>query len=172
MADDNTKTLSADDAVQSIVDEQLTDDPSLVSDDVDQEAAESDKLAVQLSSLQQLIERGAEQLDKLKDAQKQLRESLKNVFENDAQLNEAEEKAVQIQSEVKDRKAQLDASAEVRQLKMKLADIKEDMKDLEESLNNHLINLFQLTGTNSFDTSDGDQREFVLKARIKPKKAR
>jgi hypothetical protein len=73
---------------------------------------------------------------------------------------------------LKERKLSLDNSPEVRQLKLKLSEMKEEVKEIEETLNNHLINLFQLTGSSSFDTSDGDQREFVVRAKVKPKKAK
>lgn len=161
---DPTKVL--DDAVDAIVDE------AMGNDDQTDEVAESNRVAESLSSLQNLIERNADQLDKLREQQKQLRESLKNLFENDAQLAEAEQKATLVTQELKERKQALDNSPEVKQLKLKLSDLKEELKELEETLNNHLISLFQMTGSSSFDTSDGDQREFSVRAKVKPKKAK
>ena len=45
-------------------------------------------------------------------------------------------------------------------------------KELEETLSNHLVNYHSLTHSNSFDTSDGDQWEFSITAKIKPRKKR
>ena len=167
MADQNTNNTTADQDVQDIVDEAINQTPS-----DDQEVADSNKLAENLTALQNLIERNADELDRLHQKQKELRESLKNVFENDAQLTEAEDQVAEITRQLKERKQNLDNSPEVRQLKLKLGEIKEEVKEIEETLNNHLINLFQLTGSSSFDTSDGDQREFVVRAKVKPKKAK
>lgn len=160
------KSTSIADTVDALVDDALK--KVSVSDEVE----ESDKLAESLNSLQNLIERNANELDRLGSAQKELRESLKNIFENDAPLAEAEQKATEITQQLKERKQYLDGSPEVRQLKMKLSELKEEMNEIVETLNNHLINLFQLTGSNSFDTSDGDQREFSIRAKVKPKKAK
>lgn len=171
---DSTQTQN--DSHKSIADDidQLVDDAisQVGSSDVSDEVAASDKMAADLISLQNLIERNANELDRLHQAQKELRESLKNVFENDAELSEAEQKAQELTTQLKERKQSLDNSPEVRQLKLKLSDIKEEVKEIEESLNNHLINLFQMTGSSSFDTSDGDQREFVVRAKVKPKKTK
>lgn len=163
----STKPQTVSDQVDQLVDDALQ---SMKSSQTSDEVEASDKLAESLTSLQSLIERNADELDRLRTEQKQMRESLKNVFENDAQLVEAEQQAQELTRQLKQRKESLDNSPEVRQLKLKLADLKEEMKEIEETLNNHLINLFQLTGSNSFDTSDGDQREFVLRAKVKPKK--
>lgn len=173
MADTNQaqddKVLPGDD-VDQIVDDAIAETSDRTG--TDEEVAASDKMAADLTALQNLIERNANELDRLHQAQKELRESLKNVFENDAELAEAEQKAQELTAQLKDRKQTLDNSPEVRQLKLKLTDLKEEVKEIEESLNNHLINLFQMTGSNSFDTSDGDQREFVVRAKVKPKKAK
>lgn len=137
----------------------------------DPEVKDSNQVAETLISLQNLIERNANELDRLREEQKQLKESLKNIFENDVELADAQHKAQEASRAIKERKQSVDNSPEVKKLTLKLSEMKEEMKEIEETLNNHLINLFQLTGTNSFDTSDGDQREFILRAKVKPKKS-
>jgi DNA repair exonuclease SbcCD ATPase subunit len=134
------------------------------------EIAESDKLAQTLTALQNVIERSARELQKLNEDIKLKRESLKNVFDNDSQLDEAEQQAQAITQQVKQRKSQLQADPQVTALKVDIGEINEKKKEIEESLSNHLVNYYQLTNSTSFDTSDGDQWEFAIKAKVKPRK--
>jgi hypothetical protein len=55
-------------------------------------------------------------------------------------------------------------------LKVKISELREEQKELEETLSGHLVNYHSITNSNSFDTSDGDQWEFSIKAKIKPRK--
>ena len=136
----------------------------------DDEVAKSNKVAETLNSLQALIERNANELDRLRQELKEEREKLKNIFDNDVELSEAQDIASKANVQIKERKTSIDNRPEVRQVKITMAEKKEEIKEIEETLNSHCINLFQLTGTSSFDTSDGDQREFELRAKVKPKK--
>ena len=58
----------------------------------------------------------------------------------------------------------------VVRLKNDIGELNEQKKEIEEALSNHLVNYYQLTNSKSIDTSDGDQREFVIRAKIKPAK--
>lgn len=124
-----------------------------------------------LTASQNLIGRLGVQLDDLKQKQKEVREMIKGVFENDEGLTEAETKAEEVTQTIKDRKSQLNESAEIKELKIKLAEINEDMKLVQESLTAHLVNYFQLTGSTSVDLPDGSEREFELLAKLKPKRS-
>lgn len=135
------------------------------------ETEQSDQLATTLQHLQNVIERNADQLTQLKNDLKLKRESLKNVFDNDVSLAEATEQQQQYVQQVKERKAQLQNSAESLQLKTQIGELNEQKKEIEETLSNHLLNYYQLTNSTSFDTSDGDQWEFNIRASVKGKKA-
>ncbi len=138
----------------------------------DDEVDASNELAQTLSYLQGIIERNAEQLSRLSDELKEQRDSLRSVYENDAQLTTVEEEAQVASQKVKERKAQVKSSAQVMTLANKIAEINEQKKEIEETLSNHLLNYYQLTNSTSFDTSDGDQWEFNIKARVKPRKSK
>ena len=71
---------------------------------------------------------------------------------------------------VKERKAQLQTNPAAMSLKAKIGELREQQKELEETLSNHLVNYHSLTHSHSFDTSDGDQWEFTITAKIKPRK--
>jgi len=133
-------------------------------------AMDPSKLGETLQALQNVIERNADELDRIKEEMGVQREALKNVFENDSQLSEATTEAATVTAKVKERKSQIQNSPEILQYKTKIGELSEQKKEVEEALNNHLLNLFQITGTKTFDTLSGKQREFTVKASLKGRK--
>lgn len=123
-----------------------------------------------LTAVQGLIERLSNQLDELLQKQKEFSSMIKSIIDNDEQLAKAVTAAEELTSEIKTRKQALQESPEIKELKVKVADVKEDIKMVQESLTTHLVNYFQMTGSTAVDLPSGDEREFVLKARMKPKK--
>lgn len=134
------------------------------------ETAESDQLALTITSLQNIIERNADNLDTIKQKLKLNREQLKSIFENDTQLSEATQQADTFTKQIRERKSSLQSDPEVTKLKVEVGELSEQKKEIEEALSSHLVNFYQLTNSTSFDTSDGDQREFVIKAAVKSKR--
>jgi DNA repair exonuclease SbcCD ATPase subunit len=139
--------------------------PAVATDD--DEVAASDQLADTLNHLQNVIERNASELTRLKDELKQKRESLRSVFDNDPQLATVAEEAEKVTQQVKERKAKLQTDPQATSLKAQIGEISQEKKEIEEALNNHLLTYYQLTNSTSFDTSDGDQWEFKVKASLK-----
>lgn len=178
MADNNndTKSLPADETDKLEPADELAIDAlsqaSKNSDatDIDEEAESSDDFADTLNSLQNLIEAKATKLMNIKNQMKKKRQMIKDVFTNDAQLQETEQKKEEIYTAWKERKNIVREQPEVKNLKEDLRMMREEQKDVEESLSSHLINYHQLTNSTSFDTSDGDQWEFKIKAKVKNKK--
>jgi hypothetical protein len=123
-----------------------------------------------LTATQAIIGRQAARLDELKADLKRINDSLRSILDNDQELAQAEEQAKEYTKKQKERKQQLSQNAESMQLKYKLKELREQMKEIEESLNNHLINFFQMTGAKVFDTDVGEQREFKITARVLAKK--
>lgn len=136
----------------------------------EQEIAASDELSESLNHLQNVIERNATELERIENELKEKKESLQSVFENDTALAEALAVADQSTQALKERKTQLQATSQVASLRVQLKELQDQKKEIEESLSNHLINYFQITQSKSFDTSDGDQWDFSIKARVKPRK--
>jgi len=158
-------------ALEALAESGQTDDVSGLANNVGaDEVEESDQMAETLTTLQNLVERHALQLEEIKDKLKTHRTSLRDVFENDPTLSEAKVELEAHSLKVKDRKAQVQSNPESMALKAKIGELAEQQKELEETLSNHLVNYHGLTNSNSFDTSDGDQWEFVIKARIKPRR--
>lgn len=123
-----------------------------------------------LTSLQALLERQSERVDELRRQIRMINEGMKSILENDEKLSEVAQKADQITKEVKERKKSLTESPEYRQQKAKAIEFKDELKELEETLNSHLISYFQQTGVKTFDTTGGDQREFKVYAKVLPKR--
>ncbi len=136
------------------------------------ESQQSDQFAETLQSLEQVIERNANQLSELKEELKNQRQMLKNYFENDVQLAEVEEQATEFKNQVKERKAGLQLEPQVVDLQIKIKELREREKEIQETLSNHLVNHYRMTNSTSFDTSDGDQWEYKVQAKIKAKPKR
>ncbi len=134
------------------------------------EVEKSDDFAETLHSLENVIESKARKLMRVKQTMKKKRQMVKDVFENDATFQDVAEQKDEVYQQWRQRKTTLNETPQVKQLKEDLRDMKNDQKDLEESLSNHLINYHQLTNSTSFDTSEGDQWEFKIKAKVKSKK--
>lgn len=133
------------------------------------EIVESNKIGQTISSLQSVIERNAAELARLKKEIKVKRESLKTVFENDVELQQAEDAAQDVLRVVKERKSKMQSNPEVTGLKVTIAELNEQKKEIEETLSNHLVNYHTITNSMSFDTSDGDQCEFKIQAKVTAK---
>ena len=136
------------------------------------ESEQSDQFAETLQSLEKVIERNANKQAEFKDELKNLRQMLKNYFENDTQLAAAEEQAVDYKNQVKERKAGLQLEPQVVDLQVKIKELRERQKETQETLSNHLVNHHRMTNSTSFDTSDGDQWEYQVQAKIKAKPKR
>lgn len=165
MSDDLVKKALANDEDQQIEEVVAKAKKTVMSEE--EEIERSDQLAETLTSLQNLIERHALELTKIDNELHEKREAMKNVFDNDAGLSEKKEEIEQFNQQFKERKSQLQNNPQVIALKVDISDLNEQKKDLEETLSSHLINYHGLTNSTSFDTSEGDQWEFVIKAKIK-----
>lgn len=134
------------------------------------EIAQSEKIAETLNALQGVIERNARELEQLNKQLKEKREMLKNMVDNDVEVSAAAEKVKLIQNELKEKKAKISTDPAQVALKLEVAELANNKREIEETLSSHLVNYHQLTGSTSFDTSDGDQWEFKISARVKATK--
>lgn len=126
--------------------------------------------AESFEATKRLVQNLSVKLDELKAKQKEFRERLKNLQVNDALLSEYEEQAKAAASEFTKRKKELMASVEAQEVQAKLKETNEELKDIQDSLTNHLLNYFQVTRTQSFETPTGQEREFRLNAKLLPVK--
>jgi len=173
MSDDQNKLVTGDDLALDALSQASQDTPSLTAgndDSEENELAESNQLAETLSSLQGVIERNAQHLETIANEMKLKREELKNIFDNDSSLSEAQNLAKETSSKVKERRAVLQSDPQVTSLKVQVGELSQQKKEIEETLSNHLVNYYSLTNSKSFDTSEGDQWEFSVRAKVKSRK--
>lgn len=123
-----------------------------------------------LQALQALIERHIQQTDDVRGKLKTLSESMKSLLDNDTPLSEVEEQATELTKKVKERKRNVMEAPEFRSLRAKVGELKDEVKELEEALNTHLLSYYQQTGVKTVDLSSGQQREFKIIAKVLPKK--
>ncbi len=121
-------------------------------------------------SIKALVIRKSAQADEVRSQISELNESLKNILINDGQLATAEEKLKETRVAVQKRKRDLSNSPESQSIRAKMVEFRDELKDLEDSLSTQLLNLYQMTGVQEFETPSGEVREFVIKARVKSKK--
>ncbi len=141
-----------------------------VNDSDKAEVEASNKIAETLNALQGVIERNARELQELEKTMREKREMLKSMIDNNSQIGEVEAKVKAATDELKEKKAKIAADPATVSLKLQLAELSQNKKEVEETLSDHLVNYYQLTGSTSFDTADGDQWEYNIKARVKAKK--
>lgn len=172
MANQHKPAVTSDDEADELARQALkaasaaADEPAGASDEV----KTSDDLAQSLNYLQNVIERNATELERIEHEMKEKRESLQSVLENDVELSAAEEEAEKASVKLKERRMNLQNNPQVATLRVQLKEMSDQKKEVEDTLSNHLINYFQITQSTSFDTSDGDQWDFSVKARVKSRK--
>lgn len=120
-----------------------------------------------LEATQNLAIRLAGQLEGLNASLKNAREMYKNLFANDDRLAELDHEVEKASRAVKTRKLEIQQTKEAVDLKLKIADLSEDVKMVKESLSTHLLNIFQLTGSKDLDLPDGDTVEYNVRAWMK-----
>lgn len=140
-------------------------------DDLAAQAEGAEAFGESLIALQNVIHRYSGQQDELNKKMKEIRESLKNMFENDEELQKLEAQQKTANTDVKQKKQRIKESPEAVQLQMKLKEFQEEMNEMQQSLSNHLLRYYQMTGSQVIEEADGGEREFNIKARLKAKKS-
>lgn len=139
---------------------------------VEEQLEQSEKVGQELTSIRNIIQRYAGQLDGLKDEMKEHKQSLRNMFDNDNELQELEDQAKNVKTDLKQKKQRIKESPEAVQLQMKVKELNEEKKEVQEALNNYLLQYYQLTGSKVIEDDSGAEREIRINARIsKPKAA-
>lgn len=137
-----------------------------------EQLAESEEFGEELTSIRNLVQRYAQQMDQVGNDMKELRQSLQNMFDNDNDLQTLEEQAKTLTTDVKQKRQRIKESPEAVQLQMKVKELKEEQKEIQETLNNYLLRYYQLTGSKVIEDDSGAEREIRINARIsKPKAA-
>ncbi len=143
---------------------------ALSADELASQTVQAEEFGEQLTAIQNIVERYGDQLDELNKKIRDLRESLTNLFENNEELQEAEQKEKAVKTEVTAKKQRIKESPEAVQFQIKIKELLEEANEVKQTVSNHLIRYYQLTGSQVIETASGGEREFSVSARLKGKK--
>lgn len=167
-------SVSGDDDLDSVSSDVLEDvddyTPLVGGESTEAQVAQAEQFGEELMATQNIIHRYSNELDELTDKLKSVRESMKNLLDNDAELQELEAKTKTATQDLRNKKQRVKESPEAVQLAMKAKEIQEEKKEIEETLRNHLLRYYQLTGSQVIEEPDGSEREISINARLKGKK--
>ena len=99
-----------------------------------------------LKAVEGIIERQVLRRDELKKQLKDVNDSLRSILENSSDYSQLTEAAKIGAKKVQEQKATLMKSAEAMQLKVKARELRENIKDITESLGNHCRSYEAQTG--------------------------
>lgn len=176
-AGDDVASLEAGDetvSLESGEESSLPDGYEVLVDDADEtvdQVANAEAFGETLIATQNIIQRYSTEYDEVNAKLKDVREMMKNMFDNDAELQELEEQAKTVTQDARNRKQRVKESPESVELQMKMKELKEEQNEIQETLNNHLLRYYQMTGSQVIEEPDGTEREFKVQARLKAKKA-
>ncbi len=137
--------------------------------DIDEKVEDAEVVSENVMSLleiQDAINSRLKKLENLKEDMKPHKEMLDSIFANDddyIEKNEVAKKASKNKSEAKRRVLRQPQAAELNQ---KIEDIKNEGKELQESLSYYLREYQRLTGANEFESEDGGLRQIVYIAKL------
>lgn len=116
-----------------------------------------------------IIQRQMIEIDRLKGEKKNQREMLQNIVENSKEFDEKEEVRKVAAREAKLAKDKVLVTPEATQIIVKMDDITGEIKELQESLSNHLMVYHTKTGKRTFEDAEGNERTIVYAYKVKPK---
>ncbi|OGM32309.1 hypothetical protein A2803_04085 [Candidatus Woesebacteria bacterium RIFCSPHIGHO2_01_FULL_44_21] len=142
------------------------DEPIKATDEKIEDAEVVGENVMSLLEIQDAINSRLKKLENLKEDMKPHKEMLGSIFANDEDYtdkNEIAKKASKNKSEAKHRILRQPQAAELNQ---KIEDIKNEGKELQESLSYYLREYQRLTGANEFESEDGELRQIVYIAKL------
>lgn len=118
-----------------------------------------------LYSIEAAIRERSKRLAEMKDKQKKLHEMLTSYLENSDEYREAAKAAKDASAKKSSIKQQLLQKPEAQDLPEKLQEMRDEKKELEESLSYYLSEFSKLTGTNEFE-DEGELKQIVYVAKL------
>lgn len=105
-------------------------------------------------------------LKELKGQQRDLKESMTNLMDNNKDLQDILAQAETMLQRIKDEKSKVKTGREYSQLNIKEKELRSEIKDIQESLNNHLVNYSRMTGSNFIEDEEGKEIEFKVRIKL------
>lgn len=127
---------------------------------------DSGEAVLSLLEIQEAINTRLQRLENLKADTKPHKEMLESILSNDEAYVEKAEIAKKATKDKSEAKARVMRTPQAAELNQKLEDMKNEAKDVQESLSYYLREYQRLTGANEFESADGELRQIVFIAKL------
>ncbi len=117
-----------------------------------------------------ILTRQIVQLEETKHKMKIFAEQLRDMVENNEALALADKEAKEASKKAKEIKTNIMQSQAAKNLKMQLQELRDEQKDIVDSMSGHLLDLYQTTGVMEFEAPDGSVYEYKILAKLGGKK--
>lgn len=153
-----------------VVDSNPEETPEVASADIDTtESANSDTFI--LENLESMIRENLARVDKLNEEAKKHKEMLDSVLLNDETYQNHEEAVKQAQKVKNTTKAEIMKRPDVNQVALKLKELKDEVKELKESMNSYLQEYQRLSGSSEIEDDKGVTMQIIYVAKLVRRKA-
>ena len=143
-----------------------------MSKDDKQQSIPQSKEAATLMSLERLIINSIQKIEDRQEALSTKKEMFDGNFNNNKDYQEATEKAKEASQKKSLIKRDIMNNDGILALADKIRDEKKAIKELKDSLSNHLKSYTQLAGTNQFEDDEGQVREIITTAKLVKRSAK
>ncbi len=130
------------------------------------EKFQSDNQATVLVSLEEMIKKYITRFDQLKIDAKKQREMYDDSFLSNPTFIENTEKAKTAAKDLLVTKKNIASQPSVIQISLKLKSMRDEIKEIEQSLSDYLQEYQRLTGANEIEGEDGKLRDIVNTAKL------
>lgn len=130
------------------------------------QASGGDNQAQVLVSLEEMIKKYITRHDKLKIEVKKHKEMYDDSFYNNPTYLENLEKAKEAEKDLKVTKKNIASQPGVIQIALKLKTLRDESKEVDQSLSDYLMEWQRMTGANEIEGEDGKMRDIINKAKL------
>ena len=130
------------------------------------EKSQSDNQATVLVSLEEMIKKYITRFDQLKIDAKKQREMYDDSFLSNPTFIENTEKAKTAAKDLLVTKKNIASQPSVIQISLKLKSMRDEIKEIEQSLSDYLQEYQRMTGANEIEGEDGKLRDIVNTAKL------
>jgi predicted RNase H-like nuclease (RuvC/YqgF family) len=141
------------------------DDQTNLTDEPQAEGQINEKVN-ELLNLEDLIKNYLSQVETVKEEMKKQRELFEDSFESDSVYKEHEEKAKEAAKVKAETKQQILKQPTLAALGEKIEEMKNQLKELQNSLSDYLVQYQRMTGFNEIDLGNGETMIIVNSARL------
>lgn len=120
--------------------------------------------------LTSLVNRYSSDIEKLREDMKMQSSMFRDAFENDAKYHETSQKVKEATKLRNAEKQRIMKQPAVETLTAKMNELKNDIKDAQESLSGYLEEYQRVSGTNIIETEDGEIREIIPQYKLVKRK--